>query len=270
MDSRAASYAGCEGPAGLEEQLVGTNPYWPLPVGILGRPGRAHSPDRPRPTGAIMPRYLSSPAWGGEDWRGSDGAGCRNRGPLEAVDQGVKALRDDRRHLQEGYEILYRRRPGRRYDHYSFQVFRKGQVLGYLDADYVAGKQWLLHRKMSMWTTRHGNQGLATALLVTRRPDDPLQCADHSARTPRGVRFFDKNRGVLKKYGSSCSKDGRDDCFGNTSSLCRFYFSRSRGEARWYIHSLCIKALSIKIAFGRRPNETAPYGGNRAGSTCGN
>jgi GNAT superfamily N-acetyltransferase len=199
MGSRAAPYVGCEGPVGLEQQQVGTNPYWPLPVGILGGLGVAFLlAALVRPGDYAQVLVVAGMGAGG--LAGLGWCWLRNRGPLEAVDEGVKALREIEDVCKKGYEILYRRRPGRRCDHYSFQVFRKGQVLGYLDADYVAGKQWLYIENVYV-DDRHGNQGLATALLVSAARTTPCSVLTTSARTPRGVRFFDKNRGVLKRYG---------------------------------------------------------------------
>jgi hypothetical protein len=123
------------------------------------------------------------------------------RGPLYPIDEEVRAITEVAAVYQQGYEIKYRQRlPSSKREKWLFYVFRNRQAWGYLDADFMAAKNWLYVENVYV-DDRHGNKGLATALLLCAAKTTRCSIVTTSARTRQGVRFFAKTRGVLQQYG---------------------------------------------------------------------
>ncbi len=123
------------------------------------------------------------------------------RGPLIPVGAEARAMPEVAAVCGQGYEITYRRHlPGKGRGKWLFQVFLKGRARGYLDADFMEGQRWLYVENVYV-DDRHGNRGLATALLLCAARTTGCVVMTTSARTRQGARFFEKNRAVLTKYG---------------------------------------------------------------------
>jgi hypothetical protein len=102
---------------------------------------------------------------------------------------------------RQGYEIVYRRgRPAGQSEKWIFCILLRGRTCGYLDVDRVAAKDWLYVENVYV-DDRHGNRGLALALLLCATTTTGCRVLTTSSRTRQGARFFTKARAVLQKYG---------------------------------------------------------------------
>jgi hypothetical protein len=123
------------------------------------------------------------------------------RGPRTPVPDEVRALPEVAAVCGHGYEVHYRRdRPWDGRGKWLFQVFRAGRACGYLDADYMEKARWLYVENVYV-EDRHGNRGLATALLLCAALTTGCGLVTTSARTRQGAQFFAKSAALLKKYG---------------------------------------------------------------------
>jgi hypothetical protein len=124
-----------------------------------------------------------------------------SRGPLRPVDDEARAVAEVAHVYRQGYEILYRRgRPSSRREKCLCYARRDGRTWGYLDADYMDDKRWLYVENVYV-DDRHGDRGLGTALLLSAVKMTGATLVTTSGRTRQGVRFFEKKRPVLAKYG---------------------------------------------------------------------
>jgi hypothetical protein len=127
--------------------------------------------------------------------------GLLTRGPLRPAGDEARALAEVAAVYQQGYEVWYRvGRPSRQRERWLLYVRRKGRTWGYLDVDHMPAKHWLYVENVYV-DDRHGNRGLATALLLCAASATGCRIMTTSARTRQGTRFFAKNRAVLQKYG---------------------------------------------------------------------
>lgn len=107
----------------------------------------------------------------------------------------VQAIRE------QGFEIVFCRTPASsKCQQYIFRARLNGRTVGQLDVDFIASRRWLYVANVYVVET-HGNRGVGTALLVGAAKATGCQLLTTSARTRQGVRFFAKNRPVLKRYG---------------------------------------------------------------------
>jgi hypothetical protein len=123
------------------------------------------------------------------------------RGPLRPAGAEARAVAEVEHAYGQGYEVVYRRGlPAWGREKWLCYARRDGRTCGYLDADYMPDKNWLFVENVYV-DDRHGDRGLATALLLCAARLTGCRLVTTSGRTRQGVRFFDKTRPVLQKYG---------------------------------------------------------------------
>jgi hypothetical protein len=123
------------------------------------------------------------------------------RGPLRPAGDQVRVVTEVEHAYGQGYELLYRRGlPARGREKWLCYVRRDGRTWGYLDADFMPDKHWLFVENVYV-DPRHGDRGLATALLLCAARLTGCRLVTTSGRTRQGVRFFARSRAVLEKYG---------------------------------------------------------------------
>jgi hypothetical protein len=124
-----------------------------------------------------------------------------SQGPLRPAGEEARAVEEVAHAYRQGYEILYRRgRPSGGREKWLCYVRRDGRTWGYLDADHMEAKRWLYVENVYV-DDRHGDRGLGTALLLCAVKLTGCTLVTTSGRTRQGVRFFEKKRAVLSKYG---------------------------------------------------------------------
>ena len=123
------------------------------------------------------------------------------RGPLRPVGDEARAVAEVENAYRQGYEILYRRGlPSGGREKWLCYARRDGRTWGYIDADYMRGKHWLYVENVYV-DGRHGDRGLATALLLSAARLTGCSLVTTSGRMRPGVRFFEKSRALLETYG---------------------------------------------------------------------
>jgi hypothetical protein len=121
--------------------------------------------------------------------------------PMSPIAEELKAIPEVQKVYEEGYEIwFYRAPPHARYQHWVLEARKHGRGRAHLSADFIAAKQCLYIANVCV-DQGHGNQGLATAMLLCATRLTQCRVLTTSGRTDQGTRFFEKNRLPLSQHG---------------------------------------------------------------------
>jgi hypothetical protein len=121
--------------------------------------------------------------------------------PMSTISGELKAIPEVQRVYEEGYEIwFYRSPPNARYQQWVLEARKLGRGKAHLSADFITAKQCLYIANVYV-DQRHGNKGLATAMLLCATRLTQCRALTTSGRTNQGTKFFEKNRLRLSGHG---------------------------------------------------------------------
>jgi hypothetical protein len=120
---------------------------------------------------------------------------------MSPIAEELKAIPEVQKVYAEGYEIwLYCSPRYSRYQQWVLEVRKRGRGKAHLSADLIVATQCLYIANVCV-DPGHGNQGLATAMLLCAARLTQCRALTTSGRTSHGARFFEKNRSRLSHYG---------------------------------------------------------------------
>jgi hypothetical protein len=121
--------------------------------------------------------------------------------PMSTITDELKAIPEVQKVYEEGYEIwFYRSPPNTRYQQWVLEARKLGRRKARLSADFITAKQCLYIANVCV-DQRHGNKGLATAMLLCATRLTQCRALTTSGRTNQGAKFFEKNRLRLSRHG---------------------------------------------------------------------
>jgi hypothetical protein len=126
---------------------------------------------------------------------------CGMARPMLPIAEELKAIPEMQKVYEKGYEIwFYRYPPSARYQHWVLEDRKHGRGKAHLSADFIAARQCLYIANVCV-DQGHGNQGLATAMLLCAARLTQCRTLTTSGRTNQGAKFFEKNRFCLSHHG---------------------------------------------------------------------
>ncbi len=121
--------------------------------------------------------------------------------PMSTITDELKAIPEVQKVYEEGYEIwFYRSPPNTHYQKWVLEARKLGRAKAHLSADFITAKQCLYIANVCV-DQRHGNKGLATAMLLCATRLTQCRALTTSGRTNQGAKFFEKNRLRLSRHG---------------------------------------------------------------------
>jgi hypothetical protein len=121
--------------------------------------------------------------------------------PMSTITDELKAIPEVQKVYEEGYEIWFHRSPpNTRYQQWVLEARKLGRGKAHLSADFITAKQCLYIANVYV-DQRHGNKGLATAMLLCATRLTQCRALTTSGRTNQGAKFFEKNRLRLSRHG---------------------------------------------------------------------
>ena len=121
--------------------------------------------------------------------------------PMSTITDELKTIPEVQKVYDEGYEIwFYRSPPNTRYRQWVLEARKLSRAKAHLSADFITAKECLYIANVCV-DERHGNKGLATAMLLCATRLTKCRTLTTSGRTNQGARFFEKNRLRLSRDG---------------------------------------------------------------------